>query len=49
MESQSDKIRARIRKEQSEKTKKHFREVVGRIKSGNSHYYHDLMKQKEQE
>lgn len=49
MESQSSKIRARIKKEQAEKTRKHFQEVIGRIKSGNSHYYHDLMKQKEQE
>ena len=49
MENQSDKIRARIRKEQAQATKKHFQEVIGRIKSGNSHYYHDLMKQKEQE
>ena len=49
MESQSSKIRARIKKEQAEKTRKHFQEVIGRIKSGNSHYYHDLMKQKGQE
>ena len=49
MESQSSKIRARIKKEQTEKTRKHFQEVIGRIKSGNSHYYHDLMKQKVQE
>ena len=48
MESQSSKIRARIKKEQAEKTRKHFQEVIGRIKSGNSHYYHDLMKQKQE-
>lgn len=44
MESQSSKIRARIKKEQAEKTKKHFQEVIGRIKSGNSHYQADLMR-----
>jgi hypothetical protein len=44
MESQSSKIRARIKKEQAEKTRKHFQEVVGRIKSGNSHYQADLMR-----
>ncbi|MCR4663662.1 MAG: hypothetical protein K5622_07270 [Endomicrobiaceae bacterium] len=43
MENESDRIRARIKREDREKTKKHFREVVGRIKSGNSHYHHDLM------
>ena len=44
MESQSSKIRARIKKEQAEKTRKHFQEVIGRIKSGNSHYQADLMR-----
>ena len=44
MESQSSKIRARIKKEQTEKTRKHFQEVIGRIKSGNSHYQADLMR-----
>ena len=44
MENQSSKIRARIKKEQAEKTRKHFQEVIGRIKSGNSHYQADLMR-----
>ena len=44
MESQSSKIRARIKKEQAEKTRKHFQEVIGRIKSGNLHYQADLMR-----
>ena len=44
MERQSSKIRARIKKEQTEKTRKHFQEVIGRIKSGNSHYQADLMR-----
>ena len=37
MESQSSKIRARIKKEQAEKTRKHFQEVIGRIKSLQPH------------
>ena len=48
MENESDRIRARIKREEKEKTRKHFNEVIGRIKSGNSHYYHDLMKQKQE-
>lgn len=44
MENQSSKIRARIKKEQAENTRKHFQEVIGRIKSGNSHYQADLMR-----
>lgn len=43
MENESDRIRARIAREQKENTRKHFNEVIGRIKSGNSHYRHDLM------
>ena len=43
MENESDRIRARIKRERAEKTKKHFQEVVGRIKAGTSHYHHDLM------
>lgn len=43
MENESDRIRSRIAREDKEKTKKHFREVVGRIKSGNSHYHQELM------
>lgn len=43
MERESERIKARIRKEQAEKTKKHFKEVVGKIKAGNSHYHQDLM------
>lgn len=48
MENESDRIRARLKREEKEKTRKHFNEVIGRIKSGNSHYYHDLMKQKQE-
>lgn len=48
MEAESDRIQARNKRERAEKTRKHFQEVIGRIKSGNSHYYHDLM-QKERE
>lgn len=43
MENESDRIRARIARENKEKTRKHFREVIGRIKSGNSHYHQELM------
>lgn len=43
MENESDRIRSRIARENKEKTKKHFREVIGRIKSGNSHYHQELM------
>lgn len=43
MENQSDKIRARLKREETEKTRKHFNEVIGRIKAGTSHYQHDLM------
>lgn len=49
MERESNRIRAKIKREEQEKTRKHFNEVINRIKSGNSHYYHDLMKQKEQD
>lgn len=48
MEAESDRIQARNKRERAEKTRKHFQEVIGRIKSGNSHYYHDLMKQREE-
>lgn len=43
MENESDRIKARVKREQAEKTKKHFQEVIGRIKAGTSHYHHDLM------
>ena len=43
MENESDRIRSRIARENKEKTKKHFREVIGRIKLGNSHYHQKLM------
>lgn len=48
MEAESDRIQARNKRERAEKTRKHFQEVIGRIRAGNSHYYHDLM-QKERE
>lgn len=43
MEAQSDRIRARIKKEEKAKTKKYFREGISKIKSGNSHFHRDLM------
>ena len=48
MEAESDRIQARNKRERAEKTRKHFQEVIGKIRAGNSHYYHDLM-QKERE
>ena len=43
MERESSRIRAKIKREEAEKTRKHFNEVIGRIKAGTSHYQHDLM------
>lgn len=49
MENESDRIRAKLKREEAEKTRKHFQEVIGRIKAGTSHYHHDLLKQMERE
>lgn len=43
MEAESDRIRARIKKEQKERTKKYFQEGIARIRSGNSNYHHQLV------
>lgn len=43
MEAESDRVRARIKKEQKERTKKYFHEGIKRIRSGNSNYYQQLL------
>ena len=43
MEAQSDRIRARIKREEKERTRKYFREGIAKIKSGNSNYHQQLM------
>lgn len=43
MEAESDRIRARIKKEQKERTKKYFQEGIARIRSGNSNYHQQLV------
>ena len=43
MEKESDRIRARIKKEDKERTRKYFQEGIAKIRSGNSHYHQQLM------
>ena len=43
MEKESDRIRARIKKEEKERTRKYFQEGIARIRSGNSNYHQQLM------
>ena len=43
MEKESDRIRARIKREEKERTRKYFQEGIARIKSGNSNYHQQLM------
>lgn len=43
MEAQSDRIRARIKREEKERTRKYFQEGIAKIKSGNSNYHQQLM------
>ena len=43
MEAESDRIKARIKREEKERTRKYFQEGIARIKSGNSNYHQQLM------
>ena len=43
MEKESDRIRARIKREEKERTRKYFQEGIARIRSGNSNYHQQLM------
>ena len=43
MEAESDRIRARIKREEKERTRKYFQEGIARIRSGNSNYHQQLM------
>lgn len=43
MEAESDRVQARIKREQKEKTRKYFEEGLARIRSGNSNYHNQLM------
>ena len=43
MEKESDRIRARIKREEKERTRKYFQEGIARIRSGNSNYHKQLM------